>query len=293
MINIANTAPAGASPCRCAGDADRRILRRVDRLDDFPLAARGDGPFRKIAILDTETTGTDPFLDEIIDIAAVTVEVNAAGRIVDIVNAGQALRDPGLPIPAVITKITGITDADVAGRHIDLDQLERRLADVDVRIAHNARFDLAFVERLLPGLAGAAWACSANEVPWLDLGFDGRSLGYLLTQINRFNTGHRAMADVVSLLHLLAHELDDGTTIMGRLLETAAMPTVRIEATGAGYDKRSALKGRGYRWDARGKMWWTEIEAAELDGEAGWLAREAGVWGTPKTRPITWHERHR
>lgn len=274
-------------------DPDTRILRRVDRLDDFSLAARGDGPFRTVSIVDTETTGTDPDRDEVIDIAVVTVEVDPAGRIVGIVNAGQALRDPGMPIPPVITRITGITDADVADRHIDLDRLERRLAAADARVAHNASFDIAFIERLLPGIAGAAWACSANEVDWLDLGFDGRSLGYLLTQIGRFNTGHRAMADVVGLLHLLAHELKDGTTILGRLLDRAARPTLRIEATGSGYDKRSALKSRGYRWDPRARTWWTEIDAVDLDDEAGWLAREAGVWGAPRTRPITWHERHR
>lgn len=276
-----------------ASDLDIRVLRRVDRLDDFPLAARGDGPSRKIAVVDTETTGTDPYRDEIIDIAVVTVEIDPAGRIVGIVDAAQALRDPGMPIPPVISKITGLTDGDVAGRHIDLDRLERRLAAADVRIAHNASFDLAFVERLLPGLAGAAWACSCSEVDWLDLGFDGRSLGYLLNQAGRFNTGHRAMADVVSLLHLLSQELDNGTTILGRLLERAAQPTLRIEATGAGFDKRSALKARGYRWDSRSRVWWIEIAEADLAAETAWLAAEAGVWATPRTRRITWHERHR
>ena len=276
-----------------ASDLDIRVLRRVDRLDDFPLTPHGEGPFRKIAIVDTETTGTDPDRDEIIDIAVVTVEIDPAGRVVGITNAAQALRDPGLPIPPVISKITGLTDADVAGKHIDLDRLERRLAAADVRIAHNASFDIAFVERLLPGLAGAAWACSCTEVDWLDLGFDGRALGYLLTQVGRFNTGHRAMSDVNSLLHLLSQELDNGMTILGRLLERAALPTLRIEATGAGFDKRSALKSRGYRWDPRGKVWWLEVEPADLDEEVAWLGREAGVWGTPRTRPITWHERHR
>ena len=77
-----------------ANDPDMRILRRVSRLDKFPFRARGDGPVRRIAIVDTETTGTDPLTDEVIDIAVVMLEVDDAGEIVGIASAGQALRDP-------------------------------------------------------------------------------------------------------------------------------------------------------------------------------------------------------
>ena len=288
-----NAAPAGMARCTCAADPNRRVLQRVHGLADFPLVARGAGPFRRIALVDCETTGTDVIHDEIIDIAVVVIEVDGDGEIVDIARAGQALRDPHMPIPSAISRLTGITDADVAGKTIDLDRLERLLASADVRIAHSAAFDIGFVENLMPGLAAAAWACSMRDFDWPAAGFDGAKLGYLLTQIGRFNDAHRAMADVVTLLHLLAHRLHDGATVLGRLLERAARSTLRIEATGAGFDKRAGLKSRGYGWDARAKVWWTEIDATDLDDETAWLAREAGVWGTPRTRPITWHERHR
>lgn len=289
-----NTAdPVAPGVCACAHSPDIRILHRVATLDAFPVTGAAIGTIRRVSIVDVETTGTDPAIDEIIDVALVTIHVDEAGNIVEIVSAGEALRDPGMPIPAAITMITGITDADVAGKSIHLDRLEQRLASASVRIAHNCAFDLAFLERLMPGLAGLEWACSANDFDWLDAGFDGRKLGHLLMQAGWFNVSHRAMADVVSLLHLLAHRLDDGTTVIGRLLENAARPTVRIEATGADFDKRSMLKARGYRWDTRRRVWWTEIEQTELEAETLWLNREAEVWGSPHTKPITWCERHR
>ncbi|WP_333882812.1 3'-5' exonuclease [Sphingobium yanoikuyae] len=294
MTYVNSTASTEAVLSLCAGDPDIRVLRRVSSLNDFPLTEPCDGPVRTIAVIDTETTGTDPDRDEIIDIAVVIVTIDEEGRIVGIDRVGQALRDPGMPIPAAITKLTGLTDEQVRDKVIDLDRLEALIASADVRIAHNAAFDIAFVEGLLPGVAGLPWACSAHDFDWLDAGFDGAKLGHLLMQIGRFNTGHRAMADVISLLHLLAHRLPHGETVLGAILARAGKPTVRIEATGAPFDKRSILKSRGYRWDPAAKAWWIEIMDHELEDEMLWLQREVTPWGpTPRTRPLTWCERHR
>lgn len=294
MTHITSAASEEAAHSLCATDPDIRILRRASSLDDLPLAPRGAGPFRKIAVLDTETTGTDVLMDEVIDIAVVMLEVDAVGEIVGILSAGQALRDPGVAIPPHITRLTGITDADVRGKTIDLDRLERRLASADVLVAHNCSFDLAFVENLLPGLAGAAWACSANNFDWLEAAFDGRKLGHLLMQIGRFNDAHRAMSDVVSLIHLLAHRLPHGGTVLGDLLAIAERPTIRFEATGAPFEKRGTLKARGYRWDARQKVWWVEIAESDCAEEEGWFREHVGPYGPlPRMTPITWHQRHR
>ncbi|MDE1914896.1 MAG: DNA polymerase III subunit epsilon [Sphingomonadales bacterium] len=294
MMHPSGATSVDATRSLCAENPDIRILRRVSSLNDFPLAEPGDGAIRAIGIWDVETTGTDPDLDEIIDIAVVIISVDAGGQIVGIERAAQALRDPGMPIPAAITRLTGITDEQVQGKVIDLDHLAALIARVDVRIAHNASFDIAFIERLLPGLAGASWACSVRDFNWLDEGFDGAKLGHLLMQIGRFNTGHRAMADVISLLHLLAHRLPDGSTVIGKILANAERPSVRIEAVGAPFGKRSILKSRGYRWDPSARVWWAEILEDEVEIEMLWLQREVTPWGpTPRTRPLTWHERHR
>lgn len=279
-----------------ADDPDIRILRRVSTLQELPLAPRTDGPVRFVSIVDTETTGTDPMHDEIIDIAVVTLEVDQAGEIIGIASAGQALRDPHMPIPPHITRLTGITDDDVRGKVIDLDRLEHRLRNADVLIAHNARFDIAFLENLMPGIAGAAWACSASDLDWpsLEAGLDGRALGHLLMQAGWFNEAHRAMADVVSLIHLLAHPLPRGGTVLGELLANAEKPSVRFEATGAPFDRRAMLKARGYRWDARQKVWWCELAEDECAGEERWFREHIAPHGpTPRMLPITWHQRHR
>ena len=294
MTHITNAASAEAALSLCARDPDIRILRRVSLLNDFPLTENITGTIRRVAIVDTETTGTDVIHDEIIDIAVVVIEVDEAGEIVGIASAGQALRDPGVPIPAHIARLTGITDDDVRGKSIDLDRLEALLASVRVRIAHSAAFDIGFVENLMPGLAGEAWACSMRDFDWPAAGFDGAKLGYLLTQIGRFNTAHRAMADVITLLHLLVHRLPDGGTVLGALLDNAERPTVRLEAIGAPFDRRAQLKARGYRWDACNRVWWTEIAEDECAEEERWFRQDIAPHGPlPRMMPITWHQRHR
>ena len=150
------------------------------------------------------------------------------------------------------------------------------------------------MQNLLPGLSDAAWACSANDFDWLEAGFDGRKLQHLLMQIGRFAEAHRALADVISLIHLLAHRLPHGGTVLGDLLANAERPTVRFEATAAPFERRSLLKARGYRWDARHRVWWCEITESACAAEEGWFRENISPAGpVPRLMKITWHQRHR
>ena len=104
----------------------------------------------KIGIyLDTETTGMDADDDEIIELALVPFEFDKAGNIYRILPAYNGFQDPGIPIPEIITQITGITDDMVKGQSIDLEQVSKMLSEAVIVIAHNARFDRPFVENLL------------------------------------------------------------------------------------------------------------------------------------------------
>lgn len=93
-------------------------------------------------VLDLETTGLDPEKDRIIEIGAV--------RFVDGVETDsfQQLVNPGMPIPNFITKLTGITDQDVA----DAPEIESvfdaliRFIDESTVVGHQINFDAAFVE---------------------------------------------------------------------------------------------------------------------------------------------------
>ena len=129
-------------------DDDTRLLRRLKipaRYDD----GGGDGASeeKRGLFVDCETTGFDSESDSVIELAALPFSYDAqAGAICRALPAetGQWLHDPGKPIPAEITRITGIDDAMVAGKKIDAAALSALVEKSDLIVAHNARFDARF-----------------------------------------------------------------------------------------------------------------------------------------------------
>ena len=273
-----------AAPAATNDEIAIRILLPAAKLEHFIVSKQPAEPLLQVAVIDVETTGTDALCDQIIDLGYVILLVDAEGDIVDILTVREALADPGAPLPE---RISRLTDADLRGKAIDLDLVEADFSGVDVFVAHNARFDASFIRQLLPSTADAAWACSLNDFDWLmDAGLDGR--------LRVCPAGHRALADVISLIHLLAYPLPDGRPVLGTLLDNASRETWRIEATRAPYSARNILKDRGYSWDPAAKVWWTEIADGQVENEEMWLFRHVVPHGpSPRLISMNWHQRHR
>ncbi|MDF8335847.1 3'-5' exonuclease [Novosphingobium cyanobacteriorum] len=256
----------------CDDSWDIHILRPVAPLATTPLI--GPDLERRpnyIGVVYCEATSTDPQTAEVIDLAVCVLEIDRAGVITGVAELKQSLRDPGMPIPQEVTRLTGISDADVAGAQFDADDWTHLLAQCDPLVAHNAAYDAVVLERLLPGIRRSDWACSMSEIDWADLGFDGRSLGYLLMQIGFYNKGHRAMADVTSLVHLLSWQAPDRRCLLAHLRDRSDRVTTRVEARGAPFSKKDLLKARGYKWHAGRRVCWADIEEDALEEEKRWL----------------------
>ena len=70
----------------------------------------------------------------------------------------------------------------VRGKRVDSAKVEHILRGDPVIVAHNARFDRPFFEKLFPD-DGHKWACSMEYCDWQGRGFSGRGLGYLYRRI--------------------------------------------------------------------------------------------------------------
>ncbi len=251
---------------------DVRVLRRLEVREG--LTGEGDDRDASVcAVVDVETTGLDLGSDAIIQFAMRRFRFDGDGVITRIGACHGFLEDPGRPIPPEISRLTGITDADVAGRSFPDVWIGSALAGAAIVVSHNAAFDRKWVERRFPRAAGLAWACSMEDVPWQARGFDGRKLGFLGVQCGFFYDAHRAEADVDAVVALLGHRFaDDGRTAMSVMMENASADTWLVSAVGAAFEVKDRLRARGYRWNAVGRVWVREVRDDERLAEEFWLA---------------------
>ena len=97
------------------------------------------GPF---TVFDIETTGVDPVRDRIVELAAVRIKCDGE------LEHFSTLINPGRPIPARASAVHHITDDMVKSAPFfeDIaDDFHAFIAD-SILVAHNARFDLSFIQ---------------------------------------------------------------------------------------------------------------------------------------------------
>ena len=115
----------------------------VDDLTDIAVRAKEQTLYDTYVVFDIETTGFSNIEDRIIEIGAVKVE---QGQIVD---SYSTFVNPGVPIPFEITNLTSITDEMV----MDAPKIDEVLPEFlhfigdAVLVAHNAGFDVGFIEQ--------------------------------------------------------------------------------------------------------------------------------------------------
>lgn len=93
--------------------------------------------------IDLETTGTSPAADKIIEVGAVRVE---NGSIID---TFSVFVNPGIPISARITEITGIIDRDVADA-LPIEDIIGKILEYTEGLpilGHNIIFDYSFIKK--------------------------------------------------------------------------------------------------------------------------------------------------
>ena len=193
---------------------------------------------KPIAVIDFETTGLSPAMgDRATEVAIVLVE---RGRIVD---RFQSLMNAGVRIPALITGLTGITNAMVAAAPDATAVMAdaNRFVGSAPLVAHNASFDRKFWEAELAraGLAAAQpFACTMLVSRRLYPQAPSHKLGVLVDyhHLPRAGRAHRALADAemaASLLGQIQHDLrsrhgvvrPDHALLMA--LQRCAKPAVR------------------------------------------------------------------
>jgi DNA polymerase III epsilon subunit family exonuclease len=225
-----------------AGDArlvwhGAHVALAAARGEELPLEAA------RYVVVDLETTGLRPGSDAICEIGAVRVD----GLIP--ATTFELLVDPGVPLPRFVAALTGIAEADLADAPGAADAVRRFLAFAGdaVLVAHNARFDLAFLDREVERLTGRRLAVPVVDTVGLARRLlAGRVARTSLSSLSYFfgtsvRPCHRALPDAQAtaevLVALIGLAQERGARTVADLCRLAAPRTRRV------YEKRSLAFG--------------------------------------------------
>src|ERR671911_434051 len=185
-------------------------------------------------VVDLETTGLSPGSSAICEIGAVRV------RGLELGERFETLVNPRRPLPAPIAALTGIDPGALRGAP-PVELAMRRFLDFAgnaVLVAHNARFDLGFLDREVERLTGRRIAAPVVDTVWLArrlLAGRQRRVG-LASLAYFFGTAtrpcHRALADAEAtaeiLLALIGLAQETGATTVAQLVDLSAPRARRL-----------------------------------------------------------------
>lgn len=191
-----------------------------------------DIQFPDFVALDVETTGLRPASHRVIEIGMIRYSGGEA------VERFQALFDPQRALPAYITKLTGIRDADLRGQDSFADhaeKIEAFLGDT-LLIGHNVMFDIGFVNAELRRAGRAplvndrvdTMALAMRYLPDLrraSLDKVASALGIAPRKLHRAEGDAELSARAALVLFRIAAEQGDGS--LDALKATSRMPEVR------------------------------------------------------------------
>jgi DNA polymerase III epsilon subunit family exonuclease len=197
----------------------------------------------ELVVFDLETTGLSARRDRICEIGAARVKA------LEVVETFETLVQPGVALPPTIARLTGLRDADLRRAPRAELALRRFLAFAgDAPLAaHNARFDVGFVDCAVERLTGRRVAAAVVDTVWLARRLlHRRSERFSLSQLAHFfgtstEPCHRALPDAVAtaeiLVRLLGLAQERGARTLAEVIELAAPRARRLHA------RRSLIAG--------------------------------------------------
>lgn len=192
-----------------------------------------------IAVVDLETTGTDPKKDRVIEACFALVHVDTAQTLEVHSHLFHADANPAEAVNGIGLALLAEAESP---RRVGFGR------DVVAILAHNARFDSqwdAFI-------SDAPWLCTQDDFRWPRQASGSRLVDIALAHGVAVTSAHRAYTDVLTLCAVLerVHE----TVPLREQLAYARLPRKTFKAL-VSYDTNALAKQAGFRWQPETKSW--------------------------------------
>lgn len=175
------------------------------------------GDHQRILAFDLETTGLEPERDRILEFCFIEVDA----QLKQVGTPFASLVDPEIEIPEQIQQITGIKPEMVAGKAPFRQHAPRiqRLVEGAVLVAHNYRFDVAFLHAELSraGQTGLAPNHPCIDTLGIERVVNGHGLEACFERYTgeKFDGAHRSQADTEAMLTVLRAQMDTHASVLG------------------------------------------------------------------------------
>lgn len=211
---------------------------------------------RRLAILDTETTGPDPDKDQCIEVAVCLYDLVAAAPVATFSSLIRAESNTAFDVNRIpVDILKDATPADVVWKRVAI-----FAETADVFLAHRADFDRGFTPE--PLRSSRPWVCSKFHVEWPEGKLGDHLLHLALAHGIGVVHAHRAYSDVDTLSRLLTrvaekHDLQE-------MFRLAMRPRKKYAAI-VSYDDREKAKQAGFAWVPERKAWEREMVAEDVE----------------------------
>ncbi|WP_326998775.1 exonuclease domain-containing protein [Cohnella kolymensis] len=224
----------------------------------------------KFAVLDFETTGISPDKDEIIQAALAVIDETGA-----VCSQYAAFVRPDKPVPAEITRLTGIRDEDVrSAPELEemLSQMVPLLQDV-VLVGHNVEFDARFLQAALDRSGYLAFTGRMLDTVELTRLMYPTLPSYSLTSVTqtlgiRHDRAHQADSDAMATAELFKLCLD----------KMRNLPVFTLQRLNTLFDPDRSDLG----WLIADTMAWREMQPLQAEEDYHYFrqfAMKVGDWG--------------
>jgi DNA polymerase III subunit epsilon len=228
----------------------------------------------KALVIDTETTGLDPKVDRVIEVACALYDLELGSTIGSFSAVNYSETNPA-------EYINGLA-VTLLRRALAQERVWCGVAELmsyaDVVLAHQASFDKSFLEASpnfnctaeslardgLLDIRTIPWVCTKNHVEWPNSRKETNHLIALALSYDVALVGaHRAATDVDIICRILTRVKERGADLQ-ELIGSAMAPRTHVVAL-VSYDERHLAKDAGFTWEPEKKRWGKDVTAAELE----------------------------
>jgi DNA polymerase-3 subunit epsilon len=227
-------------------------------------------PIDKVLILDLETTGLNPNLDDVIEIGVILYSLKYGSIITQFSTLLPTQKDINNAYQTNFISIELANLNNVEFVQCAIDYFLILVDQAEFIVAHNAEFDKKWFgldNKLLPKI-DKHWVCTFADFIW-DKNQKPTSL--INTALNydiAITNAHRALSDCL-LISSLFNRLFERNILLSTFTKalTRSYESSLIIYANVGYDERNLAKEFGFFWDNFSRRWKKSLKSSDFDAE--------------------------